>query len=112
MNYNFRENIFYYIKVFALVLFSILFLYVLYDNDRSKEQIRNSTKKSDSLEALMEKYQYDYIELKKKADGLDSILNVKKDKLAEVKGSFNRRKKSPPKTPSDAYNFINKFLSE
>ena len=112
MNYNFRENIFYYIKVFALVLFSILFLYVLYDNDRSKEQIRNSTKKSDSLEALMEKYQYDYIELKKKADELDSILNVKKDNLTEVKGSFNRRKKSPPKTPSDAYNFINKFLSE
>ena len=112
MQYTVRQNIYYYIKMFVLVLFSVLFLYVLYDNDISKEQIRKSTKKSDSLEALIDKYQYDYIELKKKADGLDSILNVKKDKLAEVKGSFNRRKKSPPKTPSDAYNFINKFLSE
>lgn len=112
MNYNFRENIFHYIKMFALVLFSVLFLYVLYDNDRSKNQIRQSTKKSDSLEALIEKYQYDYIELKKKADELDSILNLKKDILVEVRGSFNKRKKSPPKTPNDAYNFVNKFLGE
>ena len=101
-----------YIKMFAIGLFFILFIYVAYENNSSKQQIKASTKTADSLEALMEKYQYDYIELKKKADELDSILNVKKDNLTEVKGSFNRRKKSPPKTPSDAYNFINKFLSE
>ena len=112
MKYDLKERVHHYIKMFALTLFSVLFLYVLYDNDRSKEQIRKSTKKSDSLDALIEKYQYDYIELKKKADELDSILNVKKDNLAEVKGSFNRRKKSPPKTPNDAYTFINKFLSD
>ncbi len=98
--------------MFALVLFSALFLYVLYDNDISKNQIRQSTKKSDSLEALIEKYQYDYVELKKKADELDSLLNLKKDNLTEVRGSFNKRKKSPPKTPNDAYNFVNKFLGE
>lgn len=112
MNYDLKERVHYYIKMFALALFSVLFLYVLYDNDRSKEQIRKSTKTADSLEALIEKYQYDYIELKKKADEQDSILNVKKDNLAEVKSSFNRRKKSPPKTPNDAYNFVNKFLGE
>jgi hypothetical protein len=112
MNYDLKDKVHYYIKMFALVLFSVLFLYVLYDNDRSKEQIRKSTKKSDSLESLIEKYQYDYIELKNKADELDSILNIKKDNLSEVKGSFNRRKKSPPKTPNDSYNFVNKFLGE
>jgi hypothetical protein len=112
MNYDLKDKVHYYIKMFALALFSVLFLYVLYDNDSSNEKIRKYTKKSDSLEALMEKYQYDYIELKKKADIQDSILNIKKDNLAEVKGSFNKRKKSPPKTPNDAYNFINKFLGE
>lgn len=112
MDYTFRQNIYYYIKMFALILFSILFLYVLYDNDRSKEQIRKSKKTADSLEALIEKYEYDYIELKKKADEQDSILDIKKDNLAEVKSSFNRRKKLPPKTPNDAYNFVNKFLGE
>ena len=108
----FSEKIGNYIKMFAIGLFFILFIHVVYDNNISKQQIKASTKTADSLEALMEKYQYDYIELKKKADELDSILNVKKDNLAEVKGSFNRRKKSPPKTPNDAYTFINKFLSD
>ena len=98
--------------MFTLILFSILFLYVLYDNDRSKEQIRQSTKKSDSLQALIEKYQYDYVELKNRADELDSLIRIKTDNLSDVKRSFGRIKKSPPKTPSDAYNFINKFLGE
>ena len=112
MDYTFRQNIYYYIKMFTLILFSILFLYVLYDNDRSKEQIRQSTKKSDSLQALIEKYQYDYVELKNRADELDSLIRIKTDNLSDVKRSFGRIKKSPPKTPSDAYNFINKFLGE
>ena len=101
-----------YIKIFAIVVLSILLIYNGYENNRSNLQLKKSQKTADSLEALIEKYQYDYVELKKKADELDSLLNLKKDNLTEVRGSFNKRKKSPPKTPSDAYNFINKFLGE
>ena len=77
-----------------------------------KEQIKVSTKIKDSLEALINKYQYDYIELKKKADKMDSLLNVKKDKLEEVKGSFNKRRKPTIKNSNEAIKYINKFLSE
>ena len=98
--------------MFALVLFSILFLYVLYDNDRSKEQIRKSAKTADSLEALIQKYKFDYIELKNKADELDSLIRIKTDNLSEVRGSFNRRRQSPPKTPNEADIYDRKFLGE
>lgn len=101
-----------YIKIFAIVVLSILLIYNGYENNRSNIQLKKSQKTADSLDALIQKYKFDYIELKKKADRQDSILNIKKDNLAEVRGSFNRRKKSPPKTPNDAYNFVNKFLGE
>ena len=112
MEYVLEKRIGNYIKIFAIVVFAILFVYVVYDNNRSKEQIKSSTKTKDSLGALINKYQYDYIELKKKADKMDSILNVKKDKLEEVKGSFNKRRKPTIKNSNEAIKYINKFLSE
>jgi chlorite dismutase len=101
-----------YIKFFAITVFAILFVYVVYDNNRSKEQMKSSTKTKDSLEALINKYQYDYIELKKRADIMDSILNVKKDNLEDVKKSFNKKRKPIIKNSNDAIKYINKFLSE
>ena len=101
-----------YIKIFAISVFAILFVYVVYDNNRSKEQMKSSTKTKDSLEALINKYQYDYIELKKRADIMDSILNVKKDNLEDVKKSFNKKRKPTIKNSNDAIKYINKFLSE
>ena len=53
-----------YIKLIAIAVFAILFLYVIYDNHTSKEQIRASTKTKDSLEALIQKYEFDYVALK------------------------------------------------
>ena len=38
-----------YIKMFAIGLFAILFLYVVYDNYTSKKQIKSSTKTKDSF---------------------------------------------------------------
>jgi uncharacterized protein YoxC len=101
-----------YIKIFAIVVFTILFVYVVYDNNRSKEQIKYSTKTKDSLEALINKYQYDYIELKKRADRMDSILNVKRDNLEDVKKSFNKKRKPTITNSNEAIKYINKFLSE
>ncbi len=112
MEYVLEKRIGNYIKIFAIVVFAILFVCVVYDNNRSKEQIKSSTKTKDSLEALINKYQYDYIELKKRADRIDSILNVKKDNLEDVKTSFNKKRKPTIKNSNDAIKYINKFLSE
>jgi hypothetical protein len=101
-----------YIYGFALAILSILLIYNGYQNLQSKLQIQSSTKTKDSLEALINKYQYDYIELKRRADKMDSLLNVKKDKLQEVKGSFNKKRKPTIKNSNEAIKYINKFLSE
>lgn len=101
-----------YIKIFAIVVLSALLIYNGYDYTRSKEQLRQSQKTADSLEALIQKYKFDYIELKNRADELDSLIKSKTDNLTEVKSSFGRRKKSPPKTANESYNFVKKFLGE
>ncbi len=101
-----------YIKIFAITILLIILIYNGYENNRSNLQLKQSQKTADSLEALIEKYQYDYIELKKRSDELDSILNLKKNELTEVKGSFNKRRKTPPKTANESYVFVNKFLGE
>ena len=101
-----------YIKIFAIVVLSILLIYNGYENKRSNLQLRQSQKTADSLQALIQKYKFDYIELKNRADELDSLIQIKTDNLSEVRGSFNRRKKSPPKTPNESYNFVKKFLGE
>jgi hypothetical protein len=43
---------------------------------------------------------------------MDSILNVKKDNLEDVKKSFNKKRKPIIKNSNDAIKYINKFLSE
>lgn len=101
-----------YIKIFAIVVLSVLLLYNVYENNLSNLQLRQSQKTADSLEALIQKYKFDYIELKNRADELDSLIRIKTDNLTEVKSSFNRRKKNPPKTPNESYNFVKKFLGE
>jgi len=101
-----------YIKIFAILVLSILLIYNVYENSRSKEQLRQSTKKSDSLEALIEKYQYDYIDLKKRADVLDSIIKVRKDSILIVKERFYIYKSKEIKNPDEATKYIINFLKE
>ena len=101
-----------YIKIFAIVVLSILLIYNGYESNRSNLKLRQSQKTADSLEALIQKYKFDYIELKNRADELDSLIKSKTDNLTEVKSSFGRRKKSPPKTANESYNFVKKFLGE
>ena len=101
-----------YIKIFAILVLSILLIYNVYENSRSKEQLRQSTKKSDSLEALIEKYQYDYIDLKKRADVLDSIIKVRKDSILIVKERFYIYKSKEIKNPDEATKYIINFLKD
>ena len=101
-----------YIKIFAITILSILLIYNGYENNRSNLQLKKSQKTADSLEALIQKYKFDYIELKNRADELDSLIRIKTDNLSEVKGSFNRRRKSPPKTPNESDIYVRKFLGE
>ncbi len=101
-----------YIKMFAIGLFAILFLYIMYDNHTSKEQIKSSTKSKDSLEALIQKYEFDYVELKKKADGLDSLIKVRKDSVLIIKERFYIYRNREIKNPDDATKYIKNFLNE
>lgn len=101
-----------YIKNFGIILFAILFLYVTYDNNQSKNQIIKSTKTKDSLEALIKKYQYDYISLKKRADELDSIIKVRTDSVIIIKQKFYVYKSKEIKTPDEATKYIINFLKE
>ncbi len=101
-----------YIKIFVILVLSILLIYNVYENSRSKEQLRQSTKKSDSLETLIEKYQYDYIDLKKRADVLDSIIKVRKDSILIVKERFYIYKSKEIKNPDEATKYIINFLKE
>ena len=100
------------VKSFAVFGAIGIILFIFISTKIEGDNIRQYTKTKDSLEALINKYQYDYIELKKKADKMDSLLNAKKDKLEEVKGSFNKRRKPTIKNSNEAIKYINKFLSE
>jgi hypothetical protein len=100
------------VKSFAVFGAIGVILFIFIATKIEGDNVRQYTKTKDSLEALINKYQYDYIELKKKADKMDSILNVKKDKLEEVKSSFNKKRKPTIKNSNEAIKYINKFLSE
>jgi hypothetical protein len=100
------------VKSFAVFGAIGVILFIFIDTKIEGNNIRQYTKTKDSLEALINKYQYDYIELKRRADKMDSLLNVKKDKLEEVKGSFNKKRKPTIKNSNEAIKYINKFLSE
>jgi hypothetical protein len=100
------------LKAFVVLAVIGIILFIFIDTKIEGNNIRQYTKTKDSLEALINKYQYDYIELKRRADKMDSLLNVKKDKLEEVKGSFNKKRKPTIKNSNEAIKYINKFLSE
>jgi len=101
-----------YIKIIAITIFAILFLYIIYDNYTSKEQIKSSTKTKDSLEALINKYEFDYVELKKRADNLDSLIKVRKDSILIIKERFYIYKNREIKNPDEATKLIKNFLNE
>ncbi len=90
----------------------MLFIYVIYDNNRSKEQIKVSTKTKDSLEALIQKYEFDYVELKKRADKLDSLIKVRKDSILIIKERFYVYKNREIKNPDEATKLIKNFINE
>jgi hypothetical protein len=101
-----------YIKVISIAVFAILFLYIVYDNYSSKEKIKSSTKTKDSLEALINKYELDYVELKKRADNLDSLIKVRKDSILIIKERFYVYRNREIKNPDEATKLIKKFLNE
>ena len=101
-----------YIKMFAIGLFAILFIYIVYDNNSSKEQVRVSTKTKDSLEALINKYEFDYTTLKKRADELDSLIKVRKDSVLIVKQKFYIYRDKEIKNPDEATKYIINFLKD
>jgi len=100
------------LKGFVVLAAIGIILFIFIGTKIEGDNIRQYTKTKDSLEALINKYQYDYIELKRRADKMDSLLNIKKDKLEEVKGSFNKKRKPTIKNSNEAIKYINKFLSE
>lgn len=101
-----------YIKMFAIGIFVILFIYLVYDNNRSKEQIKSSTKTKDSLESLINKYEFDYTTLKQKADELDSIIKVRKDSIIIIKKKFYVYRDKEIKNPDEATKYIINFLKD
>ena len=101
-----------YIKMFAIGIFAILFIYAIYDNNRSKEQISQSNKTKDSLEALINKYEFDYTSLKQRADVLDSLIKVRKDSIIIIKQKFYVYRDKEIKNPDEATKYIKNFLNE
>lgn len=100
------------IKIIAIAIFSIIFIYIVYDTHSAKEQIKSSTKTKDSLEALIKKYQYDYISIKKRADELDSLIKIKNDSVIIIKQRFYVYRSKEIKNPDEATKYIINFLKE
>lgn len=101
-----------YIKIFAMVVLSILLIYNGYEYNRSKEQLRQSQKTADSLEALVNKYEFDYTNLKKRADELDSIIKVRKDSILIIRKKFYVYRDKEIKNPDEATKYIINFLKD
>ena len=101
-----------YIKIFAIVILSILLLYNGYENSRSKDQLKQSTKTKDSLEALINKYEFDYVELKKHANELDSLIKIRKDSILIIKQKFYVYRDKEIKNPDEATKYIINFLKD
>ena len=112
MNNVLEEKIGKYIKMFAAGVFAILFIYLVYDNNRSKEQIKVSSKTKDSLESLINKYEFDYTVLKKRADELDSVIKVRKDSILIIKQKIYIYRDKEIKNPDEATKYIINFLKD
>ncbi len=87
-------------------------IYNSYENSRSKEQLKQSTKTADSLEALINKYEFDYTNLKKRADELDSLIKVRKDSILIIKQKFYVYRDKEIKNPDEATKYIINFLKD
>lgn len=101
-----------YIKIFAIGLLSVLLIYNIYENNSSKEQLRQSTKSADSLEAIINKYQSDYTNLKKRADELDSLITIRKDSILIIRKKFYVYRDKEIKNPDQATKYIINFLKD
>jgi len=112
MNGVLEEKIGKYVKMFVIGVFAILFVYLVYDNNRSKEQIKTSTKTKDSLDALINKYEFDYTNLKKRADELDSLIKVRKDSILIIRKKFYVYRDKEIKNPDEATKYIINFLKD
>lgn len=86
--------------------------YIFKDTKNSAEEIRQYTKTKDSLEALVQKYQYDYTFLKKRADELDSLIKVKTENVRIVKQKFYIFRDRKITNPDSATKFIKDFIKE
>lgn len=101
-----------YIKIFAIAALSILLIYNGYENNRSNLQLRQSQKTADSLESLINKYQFDYIVLKKRADELDSLITVRRDSILIIRKKFYVYRDKEIKNPDEATKYIINFLKD
>lgn len=101
-----------YIKMFAMGILFILLIYNVYENNRSKEQLKQSRKTADSLEALINKYEFDYTSLKQRADELDSLIKVRKDSILIVRKKFYIYRDKEIKNPDEATKYIINFLKD
>lgn len=101
-----------YVKIFAIGLISALLIYNVYENNRSKEQLRQSTKSADSLESIINKYQSDYTNLKKRADELDSLITIRKDSILIIRKKFYVYRDKEIKNPDQATKYIINFLKD
>ena len=91
----------------------LLFVFYMFkDTQNSAEEVRQYTKTKDSLEALVQKYQYDYTFLKKRADELDSIIKVKSENVRIVKERFYIYRDRKITNPDSATKFIKDFIKE
>ena len=95
------------ISTLGCVLFVI---YMFKDVKNSPQEITQYTKTKDSLEALIQKYQYDYTFLKKRADALDSLIKTKKENVRIVREKFYMYRDRQITNPDSATKYIINFL--
>ena len=100
------------LKAFVVLAVIGIILFIFIDTKIEGNNIRQYTKTKDSLEALIKKYQYDYISIKKRADELDSMIKVRTDSVIIIKQKFYLYKSKEIKNPDEATKYIINFLKE
>jgi hypothetical protein len=100
------------LKAFAIFGAIGIILFIFIETKIEGDNIRQYTKTKDSLEALIKKYQYDYISIKKRADELDSMIKVRTDSVIIIKQKFYVYKSKEIKNPDEATKYIINFLKE
>jgi hypothetical protein len=100
------------VKSFAVFGAIGIILFIFISTKIEGDNIRQYTKTKDSLEALIKKYEFDYVELKKRADNLDSLIKVRKDSILIIKERFYVYKNREIKNPDEATKLIKNFINE